>query len=158
LTGFRADPTGFELTGGAAAVTRRWCRLAIIAIFARFYALVAALRNSHAGLACHAREGGVLHRTGGVASIIVDGVLVVTDFAGSDGSVTADDVLGALSLGRVLGTSPILLHVAGTVAAVTWQRVAVVASFDATLIVDAVAAAFRRLSFAPAVLRAAASS
>ena len=134
----RADPALLELAVRAATVARR--RVAVVAVLTRLDALVAADRGPDAGAARYASEGGILHRAGGVAAVAVDHVAVVAHLARADHAVAAG---GSPRARARRGTVPVRLDVADAVAAVTGDGVAVIAVFDAALVVDAVAAARR---------------
>ena len=136
----RTDVAGLELARVAAAIAS--VRVAIVAIFARFNALVATLGSKLAGLSSHALVARVLNRTGGIAPVIVFGVAVIAHLALADFTVAADDISGAFSF---FGAGPVLLYFADAVATITGQYVAVIALFNAALIIDTVAAALRHL-------------
>jgi hypothetical protein len=84
---------------------------------------------------------GILHGAGRVAAITINGVFIVANLAGTDGSITADDVTRALASRKVLWACPVALDLACPVAPVAWHGVAVIAGLDPPLVVDAVAAA-----------------
>jgi hypothetical protein len=134
--GCRTDVTGLKLASVAAAITG--LRVSVVAVLARLNALVAALGSQDAGLPRDALVARILNRAGGIAAIIVFCVAIVANFACTDIAVTADDVARTFAL---FGTRPILLDFADAIATVTGFGVAVVAFFDAALIVDSVAAA-----------------
>src|SRR6185295_2331131 len=136
--GRRADGAGLDLAARAAAVVRR--RVAVVAVLARLDALVSADGRPDAHAARDAGERGILHGAGRVASVAVGLVLVVADLARVDDAVSAGAVAHAGALGRA---RPVRLDVAGAVAAVAGDRVAVVALLDAALVVDPVAATRR---------------
>src|SRR5204863_488143 len=101
---------------------------------------VAVAAIGHAGRPDQRADVTALDGAGAPATIAVVGVGVVADLAGIDDAVAA---LERTRAGTRRGTGPVGLDVADAVAAVTGQRVAVVALLDAALIVDAVAATGR---------------
>jgi hypothetical protein len=147
---YRADPTGFELTSAAAAVFT--VGVAVVAVFARFDALVATL--GHEDARCSGGitfVAGVLNRAGGIAAVVVESVTVVANLARANAAVATNDLSLA---GPLAGTFPIGLYLANAIAPVARQRVPVVTLLDAILIVLSVAAALWYLGFAADGVRA----
>jgi hypothetical protein len=132
----RANPTRLELAFAAAAVAGG--RIAVIAVFARFDALIAADRNAFTRLPGDALECGILHCASRVAAVVFDRVFVVANLTSTDTPVTADNFPFARARWR---TIPVRLDFTRAVASITGNRVSVIALFDTCLIVNPVAAA-----------------
>jgi hypothetical protein len=143
LARYWTNPPTLELASAAATVSAL-C-VAVVAILARFNALVAARGCELAGLSGRACIPGVLHRAVGVTAIVVLGVAIVANLARADGAVAANDISRT---GAGFGTGPVGFDLANTVAAITGKSVPVVALLDAVLVVDSVAASLGHPWFA----------
>ena len=139
----RTHPTAFELAAAAAAIAI--LGVAVVAVLARFDALVATLGDAVAGLSGVTMIGRVLNRAGGIATIVVESVAVVANLARADGAVATNDLARTSPRG---GTIPVRFDLACAVAPVAGQDVAVVTLLNSILIVLSVAACLRILGLA----------
>jgi hypothetical protein len=132
----RAHVSALKLAIAVAAIA--FVGIAVVAIFAWFNALVPTLRDAGTQLSGRALEGRVLNCAGGITAVVVLGIAVVTHLACPNSAIATNDIFRAFAF---FGAGPVVLDLAITIAAVARCHIAVVAFFNAVLVVNTVAAA-----------------